>query len=57
MILNAINNTTRTHLEMRLETFLAADSTLDDSTSEADRLETVPFATICTLLKKGSILE
>ena len=57
MILNAINNTTRTHLERRLETFLASDSTWDDSTSEADRLETVPFATICTLLKKGSILE
>ena len=57
MILNAINNATRAHLERRLETFLATDSTLDDSTSESDWLEAVPFATTCTLLKKGSILE
>ena len=57
MILNAISSNTRTHLERRLEAFLAADSTLDDSTSEADRLEAVPFTTICALLKKGSILE
>ena len=57
MILNAINNAMRAHLERRLETFLATESTLDDSTSEADRLELVPFTTICALLRKGSILE
>ena len=55
VLLNSVTVNTRAYLERKLEVLL--DAEIGDDVDEAERLESIPYATLCRLLKRGPLLE